>query len=47
MVVVVDPAEVIFDKDKFLIYGRFTRQFRVQHNFNQHLDSTFRIQEMM
>lgn len=47
LVVAVDPTEVVFDKDRFLIYGKFTRQLSAKHVFSKYFDSSFRILETM
>lgn len=45
LVVVLDPLEVDYSKNKFLVYGHFTKQLEFAHGFRTKFNSGFRIEE--
>jgi len=45
LVVAFDPLEQKFDKDRFLIFGHFTRQLEFSHVFKTFFNNGFRIEE--
>lgn len=45
--IAVDPEAVIWDKDKFTLMGRFTRQLESRHVVRDIMTTSFRVEEVM
>lgn len=45
LVVVLDPLEVDYSRNKFMVYGHFTKQLEFAHGFRTNFNSGFRIEE--
>jgi hypothetical protein len=45
IVIALDGFEVLFDKDLFLIYGKFTNQLEASHQFNKYFSAPLNIEE--